>query len=986
MHRRFLIVSSLALGAALLLGGGISRAVAKDAEVASLTPQSGWSVTRIGEKTDAVNSYCALSRQYDQNFVLTLGRNAAEEYSLAIDFQKAELSVDKSYSITLQPGPGQIRAYEMMPASNQALVVRLGYDESFFKALEKSELLKVQIDEKKYNFKTSDFTSGRADLQNCWQGLKGGSATKVATGFSTEKVTDATLINIVKAKVVKEVKDVKKAVEAVKADIVKAEPRIIPAVPVRVPNPIEVAPRKIEVTKVVEPVKATLSKIEMPTVTAPIVKDDALAIVSKVSKAPAKSIQISRVEPTPTKIASAKIEMPKVVVPEVKVPKIEASKAVIEIVPKVETKAVKPIEIKRVSSLIKEDVEPKAVKINNEMLSKRSAVSKRVAGRSFSQVKTKTTWQKKGRGDLAPIKAESVQPYKAPKVEEVKVAVKKEVVKAVSVDLGADDFKSKTVMTKNPAKKIPRAPDVSSEVVSKKDVTLKNVVAVDPKATKALKDLKAENTRLSSALQGKDERLSTLEAKAPEAESKLEKALLEIDELEDENKLLYREAREARGNIDTAVIQAGTSALRRIREYEKRIESSRVDNMALLKEVDELRRLKEDNRLGSVGGDVKLETSMRRYNEAEREIKRLGLLLEQQRMSHRQEKEDLEQMLFDPAVTDREQRRRLSDLEQQLADAQKKLKNRNRSEHTRVIASAPVLSEKVSSVPRAPVEKRVSTDLKNTAVRAVSAPLSNPSKNAQVSVVKSVRAVSKAIPSPVSVASVYNVRRSERVDVPVAPTIVAQQRDNLEIQRLNKTIERQNQQLQVYSRRRVAEKEKVIVSSLAAVTAQPLPVRNRPAVSSSVRSPQPVALAPQRKIPAFNFGKSQLQNILNRSGVSVTGPITQQSAGRYRWSAGRLTGQAQIVSKASVGSVNLFAQNYIAKARQSCGGDFASLPASVSGSKEAYEIACVSGARSTSSSVVFTQKGNDIIAIAHEASMDDMDAAMDARDRVAGNL
>ena len=64
-----------------------------------------------------------------------------------------------------------------------------------------------------------------------------------------------------------------------------------------------------------------------------------------------------------------------------------------------------------------------------------------------------------------------------------------------------------------------------------------------------------------------------------------------------------------------------------------------------------------------------LKKATMRYNEAEREIKRLGMLLEQQRTIHRQEKVELEQMLFDPAVTEEKQRQRLSELETRLAMA-----------------------------------------------------------------------------------------------------------------------------------------------------------------------------------------------------------------------------------------------------------------------------------------------------------------------------
>ena len=129
------------------------------------------------------DSYCALTRSYSQDMVLTLGQNMAEEYSLAIDFQDAHLNTDKAYSITLQPGPSQIRAYEMMPASKKALVIRLGYDNSFIKALKESRSLKAEIDKVPYHFEVTDLSSGLKDLDHCLAGIKGAtSATKIGFG------------------------------------------------------------------------------------------------------------------------------------------------------------------------------------------------------------------------------------------------------------------------------------------------------------------------------------------------------------------------------------------------------------------------------------------------------------------------------------------------------------------------------------------------------------------------------------------------------------------------------------------------------------------------------------------------------------------------------------------------------------------------------------------------------------------------------------
>lgn len=922
MHKRLLLVSSLALSASLLLGGGVSQAIAKDtAGDASLNPQSGWSVTRIGGGAGTKDGYCALSRQYEKSLVLTLGRNLTDEYSLAVDFQSAELDVDKAYSVTLQPGPGQIRAYEMMPASNQAMVVRLGYDKSFLEALEKSELLKVEINGKEYDFVASDFTSGQTDLNNCWQGLKGGGSTKMASGFSAEKIKDAPPMKA--KKIDKEIKVSK--VETAKAEIVKAEAPKIEILKVEEKAQIKevkqeiVKPRVIaavpDITPIMPVTIVEAPKVKIPEIKAP--KVEVAAIKAPIVKAAVPILERPKMKETPeTAVMVSKIAPLKSAV------KIEPVKIEKEVDKKVEPKVVKAIEISRVSSAVSSSISSgpyektktthQAIRSNNDALLKRIAESK--AGSKAGEA-----------GDKVVSKHVAGKPFST--------KIRHPVVKTVDNDAEVKALKAqvnglKSDLVKEKTKPVP--PKVIPEITPKAVPKEPKVAAVDPKVMKKLSDLKSENVRLSSTMKEKDQKITALKTQTPKSKTELVSARAEINELEKENKLLYREAREARGQIDSAVIQAGNVALKKVREYEKKFEAAQSDNVVLLKELEELRLMQEDRSLSAVAGDWDLEQSTKRYNEAEREIKRLGLLLEQQRVAHRQEQTDLEQMLFDPAVTDREQRRRLNELEQQLEQAEKQLGNSGVRSNSRV-----------ASISSSPQEERVSV---------------------------------RTFPS-----------------LPSAPApVVEQQRNNLEIQRLNNKIERQNQQLQAYTRNKRTERVSVSSASPArVVTAQPLPA---PAVQKS-RAPvvrnasvMPSFATPVQRAPPLSFGEGQLKTLLSRSGVPLTGGVIKQSVGRYRWSAGRLVGQAQIVSAASAGNLEAFAQNYIAKARQSCGGDFASLPAALGGQKKAYEIACISPTRSTSSSVIFTQKGSELIAIAHESSADDMDAAMDMRDRVASSL
>ncbi len=173
--------------ASTLLAGFISAAVFTPASGQELMePAGAWNISKIDRAAQGKNSYCTLSRKYDSGVILSLGRSQTEEYSVAIDFQKPTFEKDKAVEINLQPGPGQIRAYNMMPASDKALVVRLGWDTGFFDALNQSQQMKVKVGDQKYAFALPEIAKGQANLEDCMEELKtaikgqGGAPAKMA--------------------------------------------------------------------------------------------------------------------------------------------------------------------------------------------------------------------------------------------------------------------------------------------------------------------------------------------------------------------------------------------------------------------------------------------------------------------------------------------------------------------------------------------------------------------------------------------------------------------------------------------------------------------------------------------------------------------------------------------------------------------------------------------------------------------------------------
>ncbi len=124
---------------------------------------------------------------------------------------------------------------------------------------------------------------------------------------------------------------------------------------------------------------------------------------------------------------------------------------------------------------------------------------------------------------------------------------------------------------------------------------------------------------------------------------------------------------------------AETEALRRkIRELEKTVSRLETDNRVLGEKVEETEVAEvlppEDNSGVDISTDNwDLERATMRYNEAERQIKRLGRELAKERARAAAEKEELQAMLFDPQVTSQQQIAKLAELEEQLSEAQIKL-------------------------------------------------------------------------------------------------------------------------------------------------------------------------------------------------------------------------------------------------------------------------------------------------------------------------
>ncbi len=101
----------------------------------------------------------------------------------------------------------------------------------------------------------------------------------------------------------------------------------------------------------------------------------------------------------------------------------------------------------------------------------------------------------------------------------------------------------------------------------------------------------------------------------------------------------------------------------KVSKMSRKLATLEAKNSALEGELKDSYKATEDERLSISSDNWNLERATMRFNEAERQIDKLGRQLQRQRIAHESEKQELEEMLFDPSVTEASQIAELSRME-----------------------------------------------------------------------------------------------------------------------------------------------------------------------------------------------------------------------------------------------------------------------------------------------------------------------------------
>lgn len=1108
----------------------------------SLQPMGSWALTKVDRSAQGGNSYCTLSRKYDGNIVVSLGRNQTEEYSLAIDFQKDVFPKDEALKINLQPGPGQIRAYDMMPTSEKAVVIRLGWDTGFFDALNQSQQMRVKIADKGYSFAMPEINKGQSDLNECMDGLKtaakGGAKDAAPTTdvlaaqtgrssseFSAAKAPDGMgavaslaaqkdsvadqekkiLKNFADNMMAQEEGGSKKtdaknfagkakpgpAKEAVAADA-KPAPVKKETVSAAAEKPAEIVKRPADNGALLAAIaaqkdlQAERDRLQQKLQSAEAERQNAA------SKADASAAQMENsLKGYEQRVASLAAENDKLktqsaaaVATEAQrqealrqAAQVQAEKAALEAkLKQAEEQARKTAEAKisaeaaeaakmaaqvqqmeqRVSALTAENTALKqtsagvseaqqrlaSVQADKASLEQKikqleaAAEKNALAASSAAAAATTLTSDAKAKAEqLAALEKQSGD-YQKQLIDFQKEIAALTAENATLKTASADQAKTGTAASKQASELQQRLAALTAENAALKaasagqaqggaaataqmtelqqkmaaltieNATLKQALDAKasgnitpmPGASKQVEDLQAQNKALEEKLAAAEKAAIAPAAGNPKADKAVAAAEAKAQELDIRNKQLEDSLRQAQTRIAEAALNTESKSLRQIADLESRLDAAQKDNAALAKQLDDKRLTQEDSRLKLVAGDWNLESATKRYNEAEREIRRLGQQLEVERTSCNREKSEIENMLFDPAVTEQKQIEKLNDLQEKLHQAEAAMKDQQKLVQYTVDQQ---LAQKTQALEaeKASLQQQMAS-LKDAGGAAAVEPAAGGSSSAamsrQIADMQKALADAKQESQKLRAENSALVNQSEQVRAQLAEVqnnggaradhVAAA---NIEMDRLKRQLELKDKESLTYQNQLAsAQKEIRAAKQQDASERDFIAARmndTQPAAGMASKAAETVkaaAVAPAKA--ASGYGRENVQGLLQKAGISAG--VQPAGAGSFGWSQNGIKGTASV--SAMSGGFDSMVQQYIAKQKSQCGGDFASMPspAAASGKKNAlYEVACV-GAQSSSSSLVFFEDNGSFVAVSSQTTPENMDNAMDVRDRIANNL
>jgi hypothetical protein len=589
-----------------------------------------------------------------------------------------------------------------MPAYEKALVIRLGWDSVFFKTLDQTQSLGVSINDQSYRFALPDVAKGQTDLKGCMEELKvaaasmnGGAAPQTkdvltaqagaapAAGFAAEKQEESKTSSKSNLKPAK----IEDKAASVAANIVPAaQEASVKASPVAAQEKQAEKADKIDKALVAqnEKLEADLQK--------------ALA-QSKSMEAQLANVQKSMADTRALQEKIAKLEADVAA-------RDNENKAI-----KTAAESAKTATAAQAQNQAQQIAEMERIRAQNKVLNEK-VISLEKSGADAAALQQK----------LSVLEADVVAKDQAMKAIETSKAQGMTQAQAVAAekDAAMERVKSENAALQTRLREQDTKLAEQDAKLKAQDSKIAAMPATPPSATPEEKAALAEKTAELESVKVENkamtDKLAKLQAElaakpdAPEPSQQMAEAQAKIRELEIRNQQLEDTVKKSQIRIAETAVSTESKSIKQIADLEAKLTAAQTDNNTLARQLESVKLQQEDKRLNVIAGDWDLEKATKRFNEAEREIQRLGLELERERTSCNMEKAKIEEMLFSPAVTEQKQIEKLTQLERE-----------NEELRRAAGAAAPARTSVLSDVPmREPVKATVAGGAQASASSVIS--------------------------------------------------------------------------------------------------------------------------------------------------------------------------------------------------------------------------------------------------------------------------
>lgn len=627
---------------------------------------TAWAISRVDGAQGAPqgSGYCTMAQKFNGDVVLNVAQNRQGQLSLAADFQQNKFDLSKEYKATVQIGNDKAQNFTIKPQSNQAIVVGLGADKSFVEGLKAGAPLTISLNGDAYKFNTSRFGDGVSQLNTC------------LASFDTAPAA---------AKPVQEAK----ATPAVKPQNI--EPASGPAQDSNGPPALAQAP--------VQPAPVT------PSIPA-----------AQLSEAEALRMENARLKEALSQSRQAF---------ENNTMSGDQSPAVAELNEKIRMLEEQNVKLQRAAAggapaaapssapAADPNVQAQIKTLESENASLKAALNE--ANTKASQLQGSLNASAGASAETAKLQADLAAAQKDRDALKASLqSAEQKVAQLSTAQAGGQADSQALASLKQENADLKRAVQKSTDDINRLQTALKSSGSAQQASAgiqTELSTLQRERDQLKSDLQSAQQKIAALEtaggnnkplqdeiaflktenarllgdlksAQTQPADSNVVALQQQIASLESQNQVLLGQITEQRQQA--AAISATPMAStgdgfedeplrKQVRTLRGEVEVLTAENGALKQQVESVSSAQDNKQLQLASNNWDLEQATRRYQEAQREIRRLGTQLSMQKAQCEQQKKEIEYMLFDPAVADRAQIAMLGSLEDQLAQSTKKI-------------------------------------------------------------------------------------------------------------------------------------------------------------------------------------------------------------------------------------------------------------------------------------------------------------------------